>query len=535
MKERLLDFSGKLKSFWQEKSKKQKGMLLGSVLFVLLFVGLIVYFSTKTSMVPLYSDLSPAETGSIKETLDDMGVQSQIGKDGTTILVPEKMVDTLLVELAAKGIPDSGSIDYSYFSANAGLGMTDNEFNIMKLDAMQTELANLIKRIDGIKDATVMINLPEKGIFVSDQTEEASASIILTTENGYKFNETQIRALYTLVSKSVPNLPTDNIVIMNQNFEYFDLENKENFVGNQFETQYAIKKEIERDLERQVQKLLSMMMGQGKVAVAVTADIDFTQETREENIVTPVDEDNMEGIAISVQKITENYSGNQNGAGGTPQAEDSNDSLGSTYVETEGQNGNYEKTEETINYEVNKIRREIVESPYKIRDLGIQVIAQPPNPKDINSVTPEIEEGIQQILSTIIRTTIDSSYNNNDLSDEQINNKIAVTFQPVVSSGFDNNTIIEQLALPLWVYITLGALALIVIILIIALVIRNRKTRKEEMEEEIAPEVNEPLIIPDLNEEPQTESVMRRKQIEKMAKEQPEEFAKLIRSWLSQD
>ena len=34
---------------------------------------------------------------------------------------------------------------------------------------MQTELANLIKGIDGVQDAKVMINLPEKGIFVTDK------------------------------------------------------------------------------------------------------------------------------------------------------------------------------------------------------------------------------------------------------------------------------------------------------------------------------------------------------------------------------
>ena len=67
------------------------------------------------------------------------------------------MVDTLKVELAAEGLPKSGSIDYSFFSQNAGIGTTENEFNVLKLDAMQTELANLIKGIDGINDAKVMI------------------------------------------------------------------------------------------------------------------------------------------------------------------------------------------------------------------------------------------------------------------------------------------------------------------------------------------------------------------------------------------
>ena len=56
------------------------------------------------------------------------------------------------------------------------------------------------------------------------QVLKASASIVLNTKPGYEFEQDQIQALYQLVSKSIPNLPTDNIVIMNQNFEYFDLK-----------------------------------------------------------------------------------------------------------------------------------------------------------------------------------------------------------------------------------------------------------------------------------------------------------------------
>ena len=186
---------------------------------------------------------------------------------------------------------------------------------------MQTELANLIKGIEGINDAKVMITIPETGIFVSDASAEASASIVLNTKPGYEFEQNQIQALYQLVSKSIPNLPTDNIVIMNQNFEYFDLNNKNNFSGSIFANQQEVKKEIERDIQRQVQSMLGTMIGHDKVVVSVTADIDFTQENREENLVTPVDEENMEGIAISAQKITETYTGAGNPVGGQPQAE----------------------------------------------------------------------------------------------------------------------------------------------------------------------------------------------------------------------
>ena len=405
MNESLQKFINPLKEYWLSRSKKQRILMISMTVFVLLVAGLITFFITRTTLVPLYSNLTPSETGSIKESLDSRGIQSEIADGGTTIKVPEELEDTLKVELAAEGLPKSGSIDYSFFSQNAGMGTTENEFNVMKLDAMQTELANLIKGIEGINDAKVMITIPETGIFVSDASAEASASIVLNTKAGYEFEQNQIQALYQLVSKSIPNLPTDNIVIMNQNFEYFDLNNKNNFSGSIFANQQEVKKEIERDIQRQVQSMLGTIIGHDKVVVSVTADIDFSQENREENLVTPVDEENMEGIAVSAQKITEAYTGAGNPVGGQPQAETPADTP--QYLEGNTNDGEYEKSDDTINYEVNRIRKEIIESPYKIRDLGIQVMVEPPEAENPNSLPQERIDDIANVLATIVRTSID--------------------------------------------------------------------------------------------------------------------------------
>ncbi|WAA13606.1 flagellar basal-body MS-ring/collar protein FliF [Fervidibacillus halotolerans] len=532
MKEQLQNIVRKIKAYWNEKNKQQKMWFVGSLAIVFVLIAFIVYFSTRTTMVPLYSDLTPAETGRIKETLDEKGIQSEITENGTTIKVPKEKVESLLVELAAEGIPQSGNIDYSFFSSNAGIGMTDNEFNVMKLDAMQTELANLIKTIEGIQDANVMINLPEQGIFVKDQGQEASASIVITTKPGYNFTDKQINGLYTLVSKSVPNLPTDNIVIMNQNFEYFDDKNGDNFEnGDTIATQYKIKREIERDIQRQVQSFLGMLMGQNNVIVSVSADIDFTQENREENLVEPVDEENNEGITISAQKLTETYSGTNVEPGGIPAAEDNNDALGGSYIEGTDGSGEYERTEETVNKEVNRIRKQIVESPYKIRDLGIQVVVEPPEGE--NATYTNIEEDIQKILSTIIRTTIYKDDDTAELTDEQLNNKIAVSFQPLLGKMDTVGGVSEKTGVPLWAYI-IGAMVILGLIFLILFLLRRR--RSDILEEDLQAASHEEAIeIPDLDEENETESTVRKKRIERMAKERPEEFAKLIRTWLSQD
>ncbi|MFK2824993.1 flagellar basal-body MS-ring/collar protein FliF [Bacillus sp. B190/17] len=517
----------RIKEYWTSRTKKQKWIGIGAFLLFVTAISALVLFMTRDTMVPLYSELSPTEAGAIKENLDGRGIKYEITSGGTGILVPEEVVNSLKVDLAAEGLPKSGSIDYSFFSENAGFGMTDNEFNVLKLDAMQTELAQLIKGIEGVKDAKVMINLPEKDVFVREDAEKASASVVLNTELGYQFDDKQIKSLYHLVSKSVPNLPTENIVIMNQNFEYYDQQNDgSSLSGNSIVQQMEVKRKIERDIQRQVQNMLGTLMGQDKVVASVTADIDFTEENREENLVVPVDEENMKGIQISAQRITETFTGDGAAAGGIPQGEDPADAQGSTYMEGAGGSGDYERSEETINNEVNRIRKKITESPYKIRDLGIQVMVEPPTANNPDSLPQERIDDIQQMLGTIVRTSIDKGYNQ-QLTDQDVADKVAVSVQPFKGKvKFEEE---KQTVLPWWAY-AIGAVMLVVIGVLVFFILRARRQAEEEdFEEE---ELAEPLA--DINEV-ETEATVRRKQMEKMAKERPEEFAKILRSWLSEE
>lgn len=532
MKETINKQFDRLKEYWINRTKTQRYIIGGSLLVFLFIIFIIFYFSTKTTFVPLYTNLTPNETGAIKESLDEKGIKSEIAGGGSTIKVPEDQAESLMVELASEGIPKSGQIDYSFFGENAGFGMTDNEFNVLKLSAMQTELAELMKTIEGIDQAKVMINLPNKGVFLNDSTEEASASIVLQTEPGYEFNEKQIKSLYYLVSKTVPNLPVENIVIRNQFLEYFDL-NQDQYAENGVTQQMQIKKQVERDIQRQVQNMLGTLMGFDKVVTSVTADIDFTQENREENLVSPVDEENMEGIAISAHKITEAYTGNGEQAGGVPPTGDADDAGGTQYLEGTGGNGDYEKTEETINNEINRIRKEIVESPYKVRDLGIQVMVEPPDPQNVNTFPEERRQDIQDLLSTIVKTSIDKDAGT-DLSDDEIANKIMVSVQPFNGKVDMEETIGSKI--PWWVYVA-GGLLLVIIAILLVFLLRSRKKEEELYEEDewLEESTTEQVEIPDIQEETVSEASLRRKQLEKLAKEKPDEFAKLLRTWLAED
>ncbi len=530
MNERIALYRDKMKVFWNNRKKGQKIALIAAPLAAVLVISLASVFLNKDKFVPLYSNLSAQETGQIKAELDARSVPSEISDNGTTISVPEQSVDSLKVDLAAQGIPDSGSIDYSFFGKNASFGMTDNEFDVLKLDAMQTELANLMKNIQGVNDAKVMITLPNESVWANEKQGEASASIVLNTKAGYKFDDQQIKSLYHLVSKSVPNLPTDNIVIMNQYFEYFDLKgNETNSASSSFASQNEAKKEVERDIQRQVQQMLGRLVGQDKVMVSVTADLDFTQENREEKLVEPVDKDNMQGIAVSAEKINETFSGKNaqdGGVAGTGEEDTTNYSSSTTSGD-----GDYEKNEERINYEVNRIHKEIVESPYKIQDLGIQVMIDPSNAKGKSQVSDTLESDVQKMLGTIVRTSISKDANTKALSDNAVSDKITVSVQPFNGQETADNT---ASSIPLWMYIIGGALLLIIVVLIVLLV---RKRRQDLDEEEYDEEYDETFEAyeaaqkaPVLSAEQQTKS-----NLETLAKQDPEEFAKLLRTWISED
>jgi flagellar M-ring protein FliF len=308
-----------MKGYFNSLTNLQKGLMAGGALAVIAVIVYLAIFLSKPELVPLYSNLSPQEAGQVQETLNSKGITSELADGGNTILVPAENADSLKVELAAEGIPKSGNIDFSYFGEKSGFGITDKEFSILEREATQTEISSLIKSINGVDDAAVMITMPEPGVFVSDEEQPASASVVLTLAPGARLEEQHVNALYNLVSKSVPNLPVENIVITDQYSNYYNLDSPSgsDSTMSAYDEQRKIKMDIERDIQRRVQQMLGTIVGHDKVVTTVTADIDFTKEKREENLVEPVDPEKMEGIEVSVERIKETFSGEGAQAGGT--------------------------------------------------------------------------------------------------------------------------------------------------------------------------------------------------------------------------
>lgn len=157
-------------------------------------------------------------------------------------------------------------------------------------------------------------------------------------------------------------------------------------------------------------------------------------------------------------------------------------------------------------------------------------MVEPPEADNVNSLPQERVDDITNMLATIVRTSLDKD-ENPELTEEAIQQKIAVSVQPFAGKMTFDEQVAETI--PSWIYL-IGGVMLAVIIVLILLFVRAKRKQDEEIDEEIE-EYRPPIEVPDVNETTETEESLRRKQLEKMAKESPEEFAKLLRSWIAED
>lgn len=552
MNEKLQTYKNKLTDTWSNFPKKTKVLILGSFITTLLLLILFVFLGSRTNYAVLYSDLSPQEAGEIKTAIEERGIPVELSPDGKTVSVPNDEVANLKVALAAEGIPQSGNVNYSIFSENMGLGMTDRHFDVVERDAMQNELAYLIEQIAGVQKANVMITLPKESVWLTDEQQFASASVVIQGDPTFQLDQKQVNGLYHLISKSIPNLPEDQIVIMDQKGQVFGIqdENAIDTALTTYQQQREIQKDIEQDIQRELQQMLGILLGQDKVVVSVMASIDFTKEKREENLVEPADPETNQGLEISVERIIESYTNNGQV---TEEATGAGEGEIANYPSEEGASTSQsERTEERINREVNRIYRQIEMSPYVINDLTINVGVEPPEAGNPASLTQQNIEDISNLLKNTVSTTL--SMNGTDLNDDALDDRISVfaaEFQGKPATGAGDPEEQAASAFPYNLLMMAGAaLALILIIINLVIMLRRRNKRKTEKEIEIGTEMlNQPIrnyFEQDTTEKMEKESEIdlsefdaranpKRKTIEKLAKERPDEFAKLLRSWMAQD
>lgn len=525
MNERLAQYRDKVSGIWNNFSNKQKILLISTLAIIIIALSVLTVQFTKTEYEVAFQELNANDAAAVMQYLDSASIPYQLSASGTTISVPTAQAAQAKVGVGSQGLIQNGSIGMSAFdqSTNA-IGMTENEFDVKYNNALNGEVQQLLSRMEGVKSAKAIINLPKENIFAGlEEADKASASVVMDFQPGFRPSQQAIDGYFNLVKTAVPNLPVENITITNNEYELIPtIKGGQGGISSGVQENMALQKKFENDVKLKVEQFLSEIAGDRKIKVLVASKLSFDKVSSKEQLVTPVDQDRMKGIEISVQDIQESFSGSNGNTGGVA-GTGTQDVPGYPGGDTSG-NSESEKSQSTINYEVNRIARDIISSPYTVKDLTINVSVETPEGAQVD---PNISGSINTILTNIVRASLADS--GTQFTEDQLALKVSVVPQYVPVASTNANFL--SLSNP-WLW-GIGAAVLALVAGAIIMIVRNRRKQEEELEDELS--LPTPAEFPSINLESVTSESQVRKQLESLAKKKPDEFVNLLRTWLADE
>jgi flagellar M-ring protein FliF len=322
---------------------------------IALSIGAFVWFTNQEDYRVLFSNLSGSDAANIVTKLKEKKIPYQISPSSDVISVPSGRVSELRLELAAAGIPQGGGVGFEIFDTKS-FGATDFEHQLNYRRALQGELSRTINSLDEIQQSRVHIALPKDSLFV-DQQKKATASVTIRLKQGKKLKPSQIEGIGHLVASSIEGLSADDVMIVDSQGNILSRNSEgDSRLARMSATQVEYKKNIEKDMAGQIQTMLENVVGPGKAAVRVSADLDFRIMEKTEELYDPESP-----VIRSTQKQMDKATGP---APAMPAKSSGASSSGSEK----------EKSEETINYEINKVVSKTVMPVGEVKKLSVAVL-----------------------------------------------------------------------------------------------------------------------------------------------------------------
>ncbi len=509
----LAQLSSQTKEFWQKLDKKIKwlAIILSAAIFIIL-AGLAI-FGNKEKFSPLFYDLDPADAGRIIGKLDEDKISYKLENGGKTILVSKDKVDSLRISLAASGTVTGGVVGNELFDQTKW-GITDFEQKQRFKRALEGELIRSIRTLDEVRDARVHIVIPDSSPFLDDEGS-ATASVVLTLDPYAKINQEKIKGIANFMAGAVPGLIPENVTVMDASWNI--LSDPAMFKSNGFgqttqpNNQLELKRSIERELELRLQSMLERIFGFGKVVTRVSSELGFDYKETKAERFEPVS--GSKGIVRSEQQTKESQSGTSSQAPIGVAGITSN-IPGYQITSDATDTSSSDRSESIINYEISKISEYFVAAPGNISRLSVAVW-----------LNGDLDETTKAKVREAITAAAGLDFSRGDqLTVESIPFAVAEEqIPPTPVSGLEE---LKQKA-----YLAAGLLAF-VIILVAYLRRRAKKKKEEKAVLEMAAVSEEEQKYAQLLQKEEIEKGSLEREVKVMARQKPEEIAKVLQSWL---
>ncbi|MGV7212903.1 flagellar basal-body MS-ring/collar protein FliF [Bradyrhizobium sp. UFLA05-112] len=357
------------------------------------FFAFVIMRVTTPQMTTLFTDLSVEDSSSIIKDLERQGIQFELRNEGTIIMVPKDKVTRLRMKLAEGGLPKGGGVGYEVFDKSDALGTTSFVQNINHLRALEGELARTIRAIDRIQAARVHLVLPERPLF-SREAPEPSASIVVRVRGSLEAQ--QIRAIRHLVASAVNGLKPQRVSIVDESGQLLAdgaATDPDQALGDERRTAF------EKRMRKQVEDIVSSVVGSGRARVQLSADFDFNKITQTSDKFDP------EGRVLRSSQTREEQSMTADNNG---QVTVNNELPGNQQNSGVAAKDQSKKTEETNNYEISRTTKTEVTEAGRVNRISVAVLVDgiyTKNDKGELAYTDRTKEQLDRI-ATLVRSAI---------------------------------------------------------------------------------------------------------------------------------
>ncbi len=248
--------------------------LIASVMFLATMCAGMMWFAGRPDWRVLFSGLDGKDVQQVSQELAAAGIPYETTAEGGGVQVPAEMLDKARMEIAAKGMPQTGRLGFELFDKPNWVGSEfDERVNYQR--ALEGELEHTIGTLGVVKSARVHLVLPQPSLFAAEE-KVAKASVVLKLKRA-SVDPEQADAIRSLVAGSVENLSVDQVTLV-------DADGRVNFKQR---SNNAAEADAEEAMEAKLVAMLEPLAGRDNVRATVNVSYDEGSEERTDEVYDP--------------------------------------------------------------------------------------------------------------------------------------------------------------------------------------------------------------------------------------------------------
>ncbi|MCG9658546.1 Flagellar M-ring protein [Vibrio mediterranei] len=282
------DINAKVKQLW---SSSQRNLVLSAVLAAIVAAIIVVaLWSSSQSYRPLYSQQERFDIGEIVSVLESEGIAYRLQEQNGQVLVAEGQVAKIRMLLAAKGVKAQLPTGLDSLKEDSSLGTSQFMENARYRHGLEGELVRTIISLNAISNARVHLAIPRQTLFVRQQGEEPSASVMIELKPGEDLKPDQVEAIINLVVGSVTGMKPEFVSVIDQYGRLLSADVGSAEAGKVNAKYLEYQKNVEKQIIQRAADMLTPIVGPSNYRVQVAADMDFSrvEETQEILDTNPV-------------------------------------------------------------------------------------------------------------------------------------------------------------------------------------------------------------------------------------------------------